>query len=235
MLPRILEPEVMDTPAEARDYNAMDHGEVNRRFVDDLFAAVSFASDDPASGFRRLGHPPHALDVGTGTALIPLELCRRGIPCRITAIDLAGEMLELARRNVADAGHGESIALEWVDAKSLPYETGRFDVVMSNSIIHHIPEPAAALAEMLRVLRPGGLLLVRDLLRPDDRPTLEHLVETYAGRENEHQQAMFRDSLHAALTLEEVRRLAIPLGLSPDTAQQTTDRHWTLTVQNAVG
>src|SRR5690606_11380241 len=132
MLPRILEPEVMDTPDEARDYDAMDHGDVNRRFVDDLFAAAGIlvhASSEahPPAGFERLGRPPHVLDVGTGTALIPLELARRGIDCRITAVDLAGEMLELARRNVARAGQAECIALERIDAKSLPYAAGRFD------------------------------------------------------------------------------------------------------------
>ena len=62
-LKRILEPEVMDTPEEARDYNGMDHSEVNRIFVDDLLA----------TGFTGVD----ILDLGTGTAQIPVELCQR--------------------------------------------------------------------------------------------------------------------------------------------------------------
>ena len=48
----------------------------------------------------------------------------------------------------------------------MTFADASFDAVMSNSIVHHIPKPDDALAEMLRVLRPGGFLFVRDLLRP---------------------------------------------------------------------
>ena len=55
---------------------------------------------------------------------------------------------------------------------------------VSNSIVHHIPEPIAVFVEMVRVVRPGGVLFVRDLLRPDDEPTLRNLVELYAAGAN---------------------------------------------------
>jgi hypothetical protein len=81
---------------------------------------------------------------------------------------------------------------------------------------------------MIRVVAPQGLLFVRDLLRPDTEPHLEHLVQTYAGDSDAHQQKMFAESLHAALTLEEIRGLAGKFGIAPICVQQTTDRHWTL-------
>jgi SAM-dependent methyltransferase len=99
--------------------------------------------------------------------------------------------------------------------------------VISNSIVHHIPEPRAVLAEIVRVVRPGGVLFIRDLLRPDDEATLRHLVATYAGDANAHQRQMFADSLHAALTIREMRALITALGLDPAGLRQTTDRHWT--------
>ena len=225
MLPRILEPEVMDTRREAVDYNAMDHSQVNRAFVDDLLAEIG------RSGKWRIDdaqHPLEILDVGTGTALIPIELCRRNVCCHIRAIDLAGEMLKVAAGNVERASLAECIRLERADAKRLPYSNGEFDAVISNSIVHHIAEPTQVVREMLRVLRPGGLLFVRDLLRPDDRETLEALVREYAGQENPHQQQMFRDSLHAALTLEEIRSVLRDVGLPWYAAQQSSDRHWTV-------
>ena len=52
--------------------------------------------------------------------------------------------------------------------------------MISNSIIHHIPDPIAVFLEMVRVVQPGGVLLVRDLLRPDDEPSLTNLVDLYA-------------------------------------------------------
>jgi ubiquinone/menaquinone biosynthesis C-methylase UbiE len=137
-------------------------------------------------------------------------------------------MLKLGERNIAAAGLGGRIRLEWIDAKELPFDEGAFDAVVSNSIIHHIPDPRTALAEMQWMLAPGGVLFVRDLLRPADLETLNHLVETYAGSENAHSQKMFRDSLHAALTLEEVRELLAGQCVPREWVRQTSDRHWTI-------
>ena len=213
MLQRILEPEVMDTPEEASDYDAMDHAEVNRRFVADFLQAGT------ATGT--------ILDVGTGTAQIPIEFCRQSAEGLIVAIDLAEEMLRIARQNVMNAGLTERIRLERVNARGLPFPDGAFNAVMSNSIIHHIPEPSGAFAEMVRVCAIGGRLFLRDLLRPSDEKTLRNLVEMYAGDANDHQRAMFANSLHAALTLEEVRDIVTTLGFKAASVQATSDRHWT--------
>ncbi|GAB4158624.1 MAG: class I SAM-dependent methyltransferase [Planctomycetaceae bacterium] len=226
MLTRILEPEVMDTVQEAEDYDAMDHSAVNRQFVADVLEQLS-----------RLGRVNQncysVLDAGTGTAQIPIEFCRQSAGAKITAIDLAGEMLRLAKRNVDRAGLSERIQLECVDSKKLPYDDATFDVVISNSIIHHIPKPKVVFAELSRVVKPGGLLFIRDLLRPDDEATLSQLVERYAGNENAHQRQMFCDSLHAALTVDEVCKILNELGISEESVCQTTDRHWTLATQKA--
>ena len=136
-------------------------------------------------------------------------------------------MLELARKNVAAASLANRIQLEQIDAKTLPFTDGRFDVVMSNSIIHHIHEPMHSLQEAVRVTKSGSLLFFRDLLRPEDEATLIRLVQTHAGSENTHCRQMFADSLHAALSLEEIRGLVTQLGFSAESVQQTTDRHWT--------
>lgn len=223
MIPRTLEPEVMDSATEALDYDSMDHSDVNRAFVDDFLAALALAGR-----LTDQAHPLRVLDAGTGTAQIPIELCRRTVGCSVTAIDLAGEMLKVAEQNVVSAGFGNRIQLQRVDSKQLPDEDASFDAVISNSIVHHIPEPKQVLAEMARVVRPGGVLFVRDLLRPNDLETVSQLVETYAGQSNTHQQQMFRDSLCAALTLNEMRQLLVELDLPDSWISQTTDRHWTI-------
>ncbi len=213
MLPRVLESEVMDSPGEAHDYDAMDHATVNRVFVEDLLAFWP--------------GPGTVLDVGTGTAQIPIELCRQAERIHVTGIDLAKHMLAVGEQNVARAGHQERIHLQHVDAKGIPWPAESFDAVISNSIVHHIPQPVVVLAEMVRVLRPVGVIFVRDLLRPDSDAAVSRLVQLHAAGANQHQQKMFDDSLRAALTLDEVRALVSGLGYDPTHVKQTSDRHWT--------
>jgi ubiquinone/menaquinone biosynthesis C-methylase UbiE len=235
MIPRVLEPEVMDSPDDARDYDSMDHRAVNQRFVEDLLAIFSETEQ------RITGAPQSALsgsedqeprlldvlDLGTGTAQIPIEFCNRYPDVRVMATDAAISMLELANYNIEVAGLRDVIQLAHVDCKKLGYPDAMFDVVMSNSIVHHIPEPDSIFSESVRVVRPGGLLFLRDLARPDDLSTLEKLVQTYAADCNEHQRQLFTDSLHAALTIDEVRDIVVSLGFAPETVQMTSDRHWT--------
>ncbi|MFV0445022.1 MAG: class I SAM-dependent methyltransferase [Planctomycetaceae bacterium] len=224
MLPRVLEPEVMDTADDAADYDAMDHAQVNRRFVDDLLTAVEHHGKNAELLIRGTW-----LDVGTGTALIPIELCRCNPGIRVLGIDLAEEMLTLGRRNVETARLSDAITLSRVDAKDCcHFGEGDFTAVISNTIVHHIPEPVHVWREMLRVLHPGGLLFVRDLLRPETEAEVEHLVATHAGQEPPQSQQLLRQSLHAALTLDEVRSMLDPLGIEADSVQQTSDRHWTV-------
>ena len=137
-------------------------------------------------------------------------------------------MLKLRRINVREAGFADRISLERVDSKGLPYADGTFDLVMSNSIIHHIPQPIECLREMWRVLKPGGLLFVRDLFRPDSAETVESLVKTYAGEESPRQQQLFRQSFHAALTVDELQKMVHACGISNGNCRMTSDRHWTL-------
>ncbi|MEM7452919.1 MAG: class I SAM-dependent methyltransferase [Planctomycetota bacterium] len=227
-IPRVLEPEVMDSREEAVDYNSMDHSTVNRAFVQELleFArkvrpeGVSF--EDQREGDYTLGD---VLDPGTGTAQIPVELCKQDPFCRVMAVDMAESMLEIARYNVAS--FPDRIQLAKVDAKAMPYSAGMFDTLMSNSITHHLAEPVHCMKEMARVTVSGGVIFVRDLMRPDSEEQLEWIVKEYAGDENEHSQKMFRESLWAALNLDEIRSLVEEVGFEKETVTATSDRHWT--------
>ena len=142
----------MDAADEAETYDAMDHGAVNAAFVSDLLSEGDIAGQ--------------VLDLGTGTALIPIELCRRHPQVHVVAVDMAVSMLTRAGSRLASAQLTDRITLGRYDAKDLPYASGQFDVVISNSIVHHLAQPQRALAEAVRVTRPGGLLFFRDLTRP---------------------------------------------------------------------
>ncbi|MBD3673041.1 MAG: class I SAM-dependent methyltransferase [Planctomycetaceae bacterium] len=219
MIPRTLEPEVMDSEQEAREYDEMDHVGVNDVFVSDFLKAC------PEQALRD---DAQILDVGTGTALIPIEFCRQSPIGNLVAIDLAAEMLKRAAANLETAGMTERVQLKKCDAKRLPFQEQSFAAVMSNSIIHHIPEPIESLREMVRVLKPGGLLFVRDLMRPESVKDLETIVEQQASEETEYSRQLFRQSLHAALTVDEVQKMLEEFHLPPSCVSATTERHWTI-------
>jgi ubiquinone/menaquinone biosynthesis C-methylase UbiE len=212
-LPRVLEPEVMDTVEDAIEYDSMDHSEVNRRFVDDLVAA-GYAGGS-------------TLDLAAGTALIPIELAKRFPDAKIWAIDLAVQMLYLARNNLEIAGIPHRVRLDRQDAKALTFPDDFFESVISNSLLHHLAEPAVAFRESLRVAQPGALLFHRDLLRPESEAEVSRLVDLYAGDATPYQRQLFDQSLRAALTMDEVRRMVAAEGFSHDSVQTTSDRHWT--------
>lgn len=219
MLPRVLEPEVMDSIEEALDYDTMDNDQVNQRFVEDLITAG--------------GDSQWTLDLGCGTALIPLLMAESLPAVRIVAVDYSANMLRVGRQHLVERSLLQAVVLIRADAKRLPFRDNTFPQVVSNSLIHHLREPQIAFHEAYRVTCPGGLLFFRDLARPTDEAALRQLVQLYAGGENPHQQQMLADSLRAALTLEEVAACLERLKLADSDLQMTSDRHWTWIARKA--
>lgn len=219
MLQRELEPELMDDPQESQAYDEMGHDLVNQQFVTDFLAECTAG--------------PHVLDLGTGTARIPIELCRQNPDCLVLASDAAVSMLDIAKLNIAIEGFEHRIDLHHGDSKSLEFDDEVFDAVISNSLLHHLAEPQKAIAEMLRVAKPGGRIFVRDLMRPATDTLVEDLVSTYAGDETPDCQQLFRQSLKAALTVDEFAEMVAAEGVSADSVKATSDRHitWSCTKQ----
>lgn len=217
MIPRVLEPEAMETPEEVRQYDAMDHSDVNARFVQDFLAVHG-----PCRGGE-------VLDVGTGTARIPIVLALEDSRARVLALDLSEAMLKQAGVNLAAAGLAHRVRCHHGDAKSLLalFGEGSFEAVVSNTIIHHIPHPEPVLGEMASLVAHRGTLMVRDLARPDSHAEIVRLADTYAGKETPTARALFEASLGAALELDEIRSIVKSLGHDPNEVSMTSDRHWT--------
>ncbi|MBU7582925.1 MAG: class I SAM-dependent methyltransferase [Nostoc sp. TH1S01] len=212
---RVLEPEVMDTWEEAIDYDAMDFTEINTAFAQE---AIALCSTEQCL----------VLDAGTGPGRIPVIIGQMRPQWQLIAIDLAQNMLQIAAQHVQQAGLQQQISLELVDAKQLPYTDEMFDLVISNSLVHHLPDPLPFFQEIKRVSKPNGGLLIRDLLRPADEMTMNALVSSIGHDYDPRQQKLFRDSLHAALTLDEVNQLVTSVGLVGVKVYQSSDRHWTI-------
>ncbi len=211
---RILEPEVMDSCEDSEAYDAMDHTEVNSAFVDRVLELG-------ASGGRFL-------DIGTGPAAIPILLAQRLPTVEVIGIDLSPGMLELGNFHTAEAGLTDRITLAQADAKNVPYPDRFFDGVISNSILHHIPDPLPALREVGRVARPDGLILIRDLIRPESTENALALVERYADYATPYQQKLFYDSFLASFTISEVEDMLAQTNLPGAVVVQSSDRHWSI-------
>ncbi|HBN75041.1 MAG TPA: SAM-dependent methyltransferase [Planctomycetaceae bacterium] len=216
MLPRTLEPEVMSTAEEVQAYDTMDHSQVNQKFIEDLLAAIEIQADS------------RILDLGTGTGLIPLEFVRQCAEGTILGVDLSEQMIETARGHVLKYGLEDRIQFQAADATATCFLPVSYDVLMSNSIVHHIPEPQKFFVEATRLLRSGGQMFVRDLLRPDSVSEVENLVQFHAAHDTDFQQQLLRQSLHAALTISEVESMLEQISDLQANVTQTSDRHWTL-------
>ena len=108
---------------------------------------------------RRSG-ATELLDAATGTADVAIMLARKCPGARVRGVDLSAGMLEIGRRKVAGAGLSGRIVLEQGDAEALPYADGAFDAVTVAFGVRNFGDIPRGLAELFRVLRPGGSLWV---------------------------------------------------------------------------
>ncbi|MGH7804714.1 MAG: class I SAM-dependent methyltransferase [Candidatus Binatia bacterium] len=202
---RVLEPEVMDDPAHALAYARADFAAVNQGFVDRFFA---FA---PAVGAT-------VVDLGCGPADIPLRLAAARPDLRCVGIDASIPMLRLARPHARVFPVAARLG-------ALPLATGFFDAVVSNSLLHHLPDPDLLWHEVRRLGRSGASVLVMDLHRPASADAARAIVDGYAAGEAEVLRRDFYHSLLAAFTEEEVRTQLRANGLDLACAV-VSDRHW---------
>ena len=199
--PRRLEPEVMDEAGEADAYMSAA-GEAHLARLD-----ASWIERVLAFGPRREGR---VLDVGTGGGHIPAKIVRRRPGWRIWAVDRAGSMLaagaagiETARREARSAIEPFRLGLALAEARALPFADGAFDLVISNSLLHHIGDPTPVMDEIARVAGPFGRVLLRDLRRPP-RGLMPAWVAWHGRHYRGEMRRLYEDSVAAAFTPEEL-------------------------------
>jgi demethylmenaquinone methyltransferase/2-methoxy-6-polyprenyl-1,4-benzoquinol methylase len=129
----------------------------------------------------ELGRGESALDVCCGTGDLTLELARRVAPGgHVVGCDFSEPMLDLAREKAASRG-APGVRFEWADALSLPYDAGRFDAVTVGFGVRNLADLDRGLRELTRVLRPGGRLVVLEIIHPT-RPPLSTFFSLWFDR-----------------------------------------------------
>ena len=120
---------------------------------------------------------PLCLDICCGTGELSLEMGRQGIS-PVVACDFSYPMLELSREKVRKFGHDRLIYLAEADALALPFPTATFDGVAIGFGLRNLDDAARGLAEMYRVLKPGGTLAVLEFSKPSN-PYFNRLFQFY--------------------------------------------------------
>ena len=195
-------------------YAQADFEDVNQGFVDRYRAS-----------FPK-GVGGEMVDLGCGPADIPVRFARALPGYRITAVDGSDAMVLLAQQAVIAAGVADRVQVHRARLPMLPLPLQSFDAVVSNSLLHHMPDPFVFWNELVRLGKPGATVLIMDLFRPESPARAREIVEKYAAREAPVLKEDFYHSLCAAFTLREVRSQMRSRGLGGLVCELASDRHW---------
>jgi demethylmenaquinone methyltransferase/2-methoxy-6-polyprenyl-1,4-benzoquinol methylase len=151
----------------------------------DRYAALLSFAQDPR--WRRFlvsrveaGPGDVVLDVATGTGAVAIELARRH-GCTVVGVDQSAEMLAAGRARVERAGLGDLVRLEPGRAEELPFEAGSFAGLTFTYLLRYVDDPAATLAGLARLVRPGGAVASLEFAVPRGpwtRPVWDLYVDT---------------------------------------------------------
>ena len=210
---RVPEPELMDGAEQALAYANADFAEPHSLFVT-LFGQY---------------HPDvrvtNVLDLGCGPADVSSRFARAYPDCRIDAVDGAAAMLQQARERLRRDGleHRVELHQRYLPQDALP--SAAYDVIISNSLLHHLAAPQTLWDCVRSAAPPGSAVFVMDLLRPDSQQRARELVATYADGEPQLLRDDFYHSLLAAYTVPEIEAQLQAAGLDGFTVHQVSDRH----------
>lgn len=209
------EPELMDSEAQTLAYAEADFNEANTLFTDTFQRRFP---DLPGTG--------HMADLGCGPGDIVIRMAHAFPGWQITGIDAGENMLKRAGERLETENLGDRIRfrLAYLPDPSLAAE--RLDAVISNSLLHHLPNPNVLWDSIKAIGAKGAAVQVMDLMRPQSASTAQDLVDRYAGDAPEILREDFYNSLLAAYTTTEVSDQLLRAGLDRLKIESASDRHW---------
>ena len=203
----------MDDPAQAQAYALADFSEPHDAFV---------------RHFQRLFpdfRDGRVIDLGCGAADVTVRFARAYPGAVVDALDGAEAMLRHAHVAVAKAQLQARIRPRRLRIPSQELGGG-YDAVISNSLLHHLPQPETLWNAVAMAASPGAPVLVMDLLRPVSRQAAEDLVREHAADAPMLLVRDFMNSLLAAYRPEEVAQQLYACGLETLSIEAVSDRHW---------
>jgi 2-polyprenyl-3-methyl-5-hydroxy-6-metoxy-1,4-benzoquinol methylase len=210
---RTLEPELMDDPEQALIYAQADFEQENQGFVDrfrDYFPDFSEG---------------HVFDLGCGPGDIPIRFARLFPSCRITGVDASAPMVRLAEDIARKAGLSDRMTFRCERFQDLA-GISVADAAISNSLLHHVPNPLQFWHKLRLVVKPGSPVLVMDLLRPDSPEDAQAIVDRYVSDAPDILRRDFYHSLLAAFTEDEIGAQLAQMNLTRLLIDVVDDRHW---------
>ncbi|MFN2348773.1 MAG: trans-aconitate 2-methyltransferase [Thioalkalivibrio sp.] len=211
---RTPEPELMLDPEQARAYAEADFEAPHSRFMELLREA-----------FPGLAVNGAVLDLGCGPGDIAMRFARAFPDAQVDGIDGAPAMLKEGERLLAGSGLEGRVRLAQACLPSDAPPRDQYRGVISNSLLHHLHDPAVLWDAVVRYTEPGGFVFVMDLMRPDSRESAEAMVGQYAAGEPEVLKRDFFHSLLAAFRIDEVREQLAHAGLADLAVRAVSDRH----------
>ena len=170
MMERILEPELMDDPKQAEAYARADFEEENQGFVERFKEYFPEFSEGTV------------LDLGCGPGDIPIRFAKLYPTCQVIGVDASTPMIQLGQEAVKQAGLADRSTLRCERYEAVAGARVA-DAVISNSLLHHLPNPLQFWQKIRQLVRPGAPVLVMDLLRPESPEAAQAIVDQYASNE----------------------------------------------------
>lgn len=205
----------MDDPVQASAYAGADFSDAHEMFVRTFHEVFP---DAAVTG--------NVLDLGCGAADVTIRFARSAPSCRMLGVDGAQAMLEQGRAAVSRAALQGRIELINGVLQSLELPRRDFQVILSNSLLHHLHDPAVLWNCIKQYAASGTLVFVMDLMRPATRRDTERLVNTYCETGPEILRRDFFNSLCAAFLPAEVEEQLEESALPELTVKVISDRHW---------
>ena len=213
---RVPEPELMNDFAQARAYAMADFEEPHSQFIE-LFKALYPGDIDGA-----------VVDMGCGSGDVTIRFANAYPACRIYGVDGANRMLQFARNRIDHQMLHERIKLIHATLPDVTLPLKSFSAIISNSLLHHLSDPAPIWQMVNDYTQSGGPIFIMDLMRPESTEQAQLMVDKYLKGEPAILRNDFYNSLLAAYRVEEVKAQLVKAGIDYLTVKKVGDRHITI-------
>jgi ubiquinone/menaquinone biosynthesis C-methylase UbiE len=217
---RIPEPEKM-TDEEESFYSEADYSAPHEKLACEIVRTVGVGKT-------------RALDIGCGPGDVLIRIRKHAPTWSLYGVDLSARMLSFAATSAADRIAIDQLQINWVlgNARGSGFDAGEFDVIISNSVLHHIDNPVDFWREVKRLTHDGSSIFVRDLRRPFDQEEARVITERNVGQESEVVKRHYFSSLLSSYTVKEVRAQLNQAEVAGLQVEELEDRY--LTVQGRI-